>query len=160
LTDKLVGCPSGAWLCFSAERSGLLRESAAVFVAWYEGRFMSKKMRKTNPNLIRLIRDLKAKSREENVSIWQSIAEKFERPTRRFTELNISRINRYTVENDTVIVAGKVLGAGDISHPVTVAAFNFSSSAREKIIGAGGRCQSIEELMKANPKGSNVKIME
>jgi large subunit ribosomal protein L18e len=121
---------------------------------------MSKKIRKTNPNLIRLINELKSKSRVEGVSVWRAVAKKFERPTRRYAEFNLSKINRYTVEKDMVIVPGKVLGAGSIDHSVTVAAFNFSSSAQEKILGAGGNCLSIEELMEVNPKGSGVKIME
>jgi large subunit ribosomal protein L15 len=38
----------------------------------------------------------------------------------------------------------KVLGEGDISKPLTVHAHAFSKSAREKIEGAGGTCQTIE----------------
>jgi large subunit ribosomal protein L15 len=38
----------------------------------------------------------------------------------------------------------KVLGEGDISKPLTVHAHGFSKSAREKIEGAGGSCQTIE----------------
>src|ERR671914_895171 len=38
----------------------------------------------------------------------------------------------------------KVLGDGDISKPLTVHAHAFSKSAREKIEGAGGSCQTIE----------------
>src|ERR671914_447567 len=38
----------------------------------------------------------------------------------------------------------KVLGQGDISKPLTVHAHAFSKSAREKIEGAGGSCQTIE----------------
>jgi large subunit ribosomal protein L15 len=38
----------------------------------------------------------------------------------------------------------KVLGQGDITKPLTVHAHAFSKSAREKIEGAGGSCQTIE----------------
>jgi large subunit ribosomal protein L15 len=38
----------------------------------------------------------------------------------------------------------KVLGEGDLSKPLTVHAHAFSKSAREKIEGAGGSCQTIE----------------
>src|ERR671914_2400515 len=38
----------------------------------------------------------------------------------------------------------KVLGQGDLSKPLTVHAHAFSKSAREKIEGAGGSCQTIE----------------
>jgi large subunit ribosomal protein L15 len=38
----------------------------------------------------------------------------------------------------------KVLGQGELSKPLTVHAHAFSKSAREKIEGAGGTCQTIE----------------
>ncbi len=129
-------------------------------VVAFEGSFMSKNVvRKTDPNLVRLIDELKMKSRLEGVSLWRALAKRFERPTRRFAEVNIGKINRYTVEGETVVVPGKVLGAGSIEHSVRVAALNFSAGARDKILGAGGSCISIWELMVAEPKGSGVKIM-
>jgi large subunit ribosomal protein L15 len=39
----------------------------------------------------------------------------------------------------------KVLGQGDLGKALTVHAHGFSKSAREKIEGAGGTCQLIEE---------------
>jgi len=58
-----------------------------------------------------------------------------------------------------IIVPGKVLGSGVITKRVSVAAWKFSKSAREKIEKAGGRVMSIRELMSENPKGTNVRIM-
>jgi len=73
--------------------------------------------------------------------------------------VNLSRINRHTSEGDVVVVPGKVLGAGLLRHPVTVAAFAFTRSARQKILEAGGKCLDIRELVELNPKGSGVKII-
>jgi large subunit ribosomal protein L15 len=39
----------------------------------------------------------------------------------------------------------KVLGQGDISKKLTVRAHGFSATAREKIEGAGGACETIED---------------
>ncbi len=120
-------------------------------------------MKRTGPtdiNLRRLIRYLRKKSNEEGVRIWKDIAWRLERPRRQRAEVNISRINRYTREGDTVIVPGSVLGAGKLGHRVTVAAWKFSEKAREKIVEAGGEAITIEELMERNPKGSGVVIME
>ena len=39
----------------------------------------------------------------------------------------------------------KILGQGDLSKKLTVHAHGFSKSAREKIEGAGGTCQLVEE---------------
>ncbi|MBS7608580.1 MAG: 50S ribosomal protein L18e [Candidatus Bathyarchaeia archaeon] len=118
-----------------------------------------KELKTTNPQLIELIRFLKKQSREQKAPIWKAIAEKLAVSKRRRIAVNISRINRYTEKNETVVVPGKVLGVGELNHPVTVAAFAFSETAKQKIKKARGKCLTIPELVKKNPKGSNVKII-
>jgi len=118
-----------------------------------------RKLKTTNPELIKLIRLLRKKARENKAAIWRDIAERLSKSRSRRVVVNLSRLNRYTEENDEVVVPGKVLGAGTIDHPVKVAAFSFSEKARIKIKKARGRCLSIPELIKMNPKGSNVKII-
>jgi len=118
-----------------------------------------RRIKATNPELIELIRLLKKKSRENEAKIWRDLAERLSKPRRRRVVVNLSRINRYTKDGDEVVVPGKVLGAGVIDHPIKVAAFSFSEQARFKIKRAKGRCLSIPDLIKLNPKGSNVKII-
>jgi large subunit ribosomal protein L18e len=118
-----------------------------------------KKLKTTNPELISLIRDLKKKSREKQTKLWRSLAERLSDSKRSRIAVNISRLNRYTKEGDTVAVPGKVLGAGKADHPMTIAAFAFSDSAQSKIRKAKGNCLSIRDLMEKNPEGTNVKIM-
>ncbi len=112
----------------------------------------------TNINLRKLIEDLKKKSSEENVKIWKRIATDLERPTRIRRIINISKLDRYTKKDDVVVVPGKVLGSGELGHSVTVAAFTFSDQARDKI-NKVGKTLSLNDLLKTNPKGKNVRIM-
>jgi len=56
-------------------------------------------------------------------------------------------------------VPGKVLGTGEISKKITIAAHTFSSSACDKILNAKGEILTISELIKKNPKGSKVRIL-
>ncbi|MEM3672807.1 MAG: 50S ribosomal protein L18e [Candidatus Bathyarchaeia archaeon] len=120
---------------------------------------MVKNTEKTNPELTKLIRLLKKQSKEKEANIWREIAEKLSKPRRKGIAVNLSHLNRYTQENETVVVPGKVLGAGKIDHSITVAAFAFSETAKEKIKAVKGKCLSVFELVKKNPKGSNVKII-
>jgi len=113
---------------------------------------------KTNPRIERLIADLKRIAREHGALLWRDIAERLEKPSRHYAEVNLSKINRYTQANDTIVVPGKVLSAGMIEKPVTVAALAFSKKAYEKISSCG-KCVSIEDLMATNPKGSGIKII-
>lgn len=114
---------------------------------------------KTNPQILNLISNLKKQSREKEVALWRDIALRLERPARNYSEVNLSRINRYTKEKDMILVPGKVLGSGELDHQLTVAAVSFSGSAKNKITAAGGSCFTIEELMKENPEGSRVRII-
>ncbi len=114
---------------------------------------------KTNPQLLDLISGLRKQSRENEAPLWRDIASRLERPTRNYSEVNLSRINRYTKEKDLILVPGKVLGAGELDHQLTIAALSFSGNAKDKIKAAGGSCLTIKELMDKNPEGQRVRIM-
>jgi large subunit ribosomal protein L18e len=114
---------------------------------------------KTNPRIVRLISDLKAASRESGAPLWRDIAKRLEKPRRNYAAVNLSKINRHTKSDDTVLVAGKVLASGDLEHSVTVAALSFSGQAMSKIQSAGGKCLAIEKLVQEHPKGSGIKIL-
>ncbi len=113
----------------------------------------------TNPELASLIRLLRKRSRENEAKIWRDLARGLSKSKRRRITVNVSRLNRHTQKRETVVVPGKVLGAGKIDHPVSVAAFAFSDQAKLKILKAKGKCLSIPNLVNKNPKGTGVKII-
>ncbi len=119
-----------------------------------------RQVKSQNPELLNLIRSLRKKARENDAAIWRDVADRLSASRRRRVAVNLSRLNRYTRERETVIVPGKVLGAGKLEHPITVAGFAFSKQARLKISKVKGRSLTILELLKANPKGNNIRIME
>lgn len=114
---------------------------------------------KTNPGLRILVQDLKKASWENEAPIWRDIAKRLEKPTKARIVVNLSRIDRYASEGETVLVPGKLLAAGAITKKVTVAAYGFSQGAVEKVTAAGGKCVSIESLVESNPTGKNVRIL-
>lgn len=91
---------------------------------------------------------------------WRKVADELSRPRRRKIEVNLSKIEQYAAEDATVLVPGKVLGAGMLSKKMTVAAFAFSESARKLIGEAGGKAVTIESLHRSNPEGRNVMIVK
>lgn len=115
--------------------------------------------KKTNPNTIRLVRFLKARARTESAPIWRDVAERLEKPSRNWAEVNLSTIQRYASEGDVILVPGKVLGAGYLNKKVSVGSFSISQSARKKIEEAGGSYKDLREMAKENPKGSGIRIM-
>jgi large subunit ribosomal protein L18e len=118
-----------------------------------------KKTKATNPELIRTIHFLEKQSKENKAKIWLDIAERLAKPRRNRIAVNLGRLNRHTEKNESVIVPGKVLGAGEINHSITVAAVAFSEKAKDKIQSVNGKCLSLFEIVKKNPKGSNIKII-
>lgn len=115
--------------------------------------------RKSNPNLVTLIDVLLTESAKNDAAVWKDIAERIAKPRKLQAEVNISKIDRHAKADEYIVVPGKVLGSGNVTKPVKVAALSFSETAKKKILEAGGKCMKIEELLKENPKGSRVRIM-
>ncbi|MHA2025644.1 MAG: 50S ribosomal protein L18e [Candidatus Thorarchaeota archaeon] len=113
----------------------------------------------TDPNTRALINALRKTSTKHNVGIWKRVAELVARPARKRATVNVGKISRHTNAGDIIVVPGKVLGSGNLSHKVTVAALNASTSARTVIVGAGGTLISINELLTKVPKGKGVTII-
>lgn len=113
----------------------------------------------TNVYLKQLITELRKESSTQSAKIWSRIADDLSKSTRQRRIVNLSRINRNTKADEVVIVPGKVLGTGILEHGVTIAAFAFSESAKERIKQANGKCLTIQELVKQNPKGKAVRII-
>jgi large subunit ribosomal protein L18e len=120
---------------------------------------MTKKNTKTNPTLNSLIQNLKKQASEKDADIWKDIANRLEKPSRNWPEVNLDRISRYTNDKETALIPGKVLSDGDLTKKVPIAAWSFSGKATEKIKKAGGKIMTIEELMKSNPDGKNIRIL-
>lgn|SRR3989338_463809 len=114
---------------------------------------------KTNIQLQKLIDDLKKQSYTENVKIWKRIARDLEKPTQNQRIVNVNKLEKYMNDDEIMIVPGKVLGGGDLNKKLTVAAFKFSDSAKEKLHANKCIMYSIEELMRKNPKGKKVRII-
>ncbi len=112
----------------------------------------------TNPILKALIIELKRLGRSENVNLWRRVAEDLGKPTRIRREANLDKISKYTRDKEIALVPGKVLSTGELTKKIKVAGFKFSEKAKEKI-NKVGKAITIEQLMKENPKGKNVRII-
>ena len=120
---------------------------------------MSRKTNSSNPVLIEIINELKKKSLEQKVNLWKRIATDLEKSTRQRRIVNLSKISKHAKENDTIIVPGKVLGSGEISHKLTISAFQFSQGAKEKLEKGGAKIVSLLEICKESPAGKKIKII-
>ncbi len=116
-----------------------------------------RKMPKQNPRLVSLIERLRERASDEG-DVWSELASRLDSPSRSRAEVNVSKIERYASEDETVVVPGKVLGGGVLSKSVDVAAFDFSSSARDKIADAGGEPVSLDDFVE-DGDSSGVRVV-
>jgi large subunit ribosomal protein L18e len=120
---------------------------------------MAKRTGPTNVQLQGLIKELKKKAIQEKAPLWKRIATALEAPSRNRRIVNLSRINRFTKDSEIIIVPGKVLGSGVLDHKLTIAAFDFSQGAVEKLKAQKCAVLSIMELMQKKPKTQDIKII-
>jgi large subunit ribosomal protein L18e len=58
------------------------------------------------------------------------------------------------------VVAGTVMGNGEITKPLKVAAFKFTVVAKTKITGQKGKAFSLDELMEQKIPGNKIVLVK
>ena len=119
---------------------------------------MTPPISKENPELVRLIVELRRAARSQKAPIWASVADRLERPRHQVTPVNVGHLDRWTEAGETVVIPGKLLAEGRLSKKLTVAAFAYSKEARTKIHAAGGAAVTVADLLKTKPDGSGVRL--
>jgi len=120
----------------------------------------SKKMKSgpTNEELKSLLEDLKARGHKDKSPLLLRLAKDLGKSTRNRRIVNLSKINRYTKDGETVVVPGKVLAAGELDHTVTIAAWKFSAQAIDKIQKSNSKAMQITELINQEMKGKRIRV--
>jgi large subunit ribosomal protein L18e len=115
---------------------------------------------KTNPHLVDTVLALKQASREHEAPVWRAVAEQLEKPSRVHPDVNVGELQRVAEDDASIVVVpGKVLGGGYLDRELTVAAWNFSGSAEDKIEDAGGRVLTLNDAVDDQPDGENVQVV-
>ena len=121
---------------------------------------MVKRTGPQNLELKNLVLDLKILGNKNKINLWKRVADDLEKSTRKRRSVNLYKIDKYTNDNEIALVPGKVLSMGNLTKKITVAAYQFSDVAQEKI-NSVGKAISIRELMEKNPnpKGKRIRII-
>jgi len=113
----------------------------------------------TNQLVLTMVKELKTASAKNKAPIWSRLAVMAQKPGLAQRVVNVKKINDVTNENDVIVVPGKVLGTGNISHKITICSFSISTSAAQKVLAAGGKIISYSEMISKFPTGKGVKII-
>ena len=106
-----------------------------------------------------MVKELKKASKEHEAPIWKKLAELALKPTITRRNINVNKIDKLTKDNDVVVVPGKVLGTGNMSHKITLCSFSISNAAATKIIESGGKILNFENMIKQYPTGKGVIML-
>ncbi|MBU1204250.1 MAG: 50S ribosomal protein L18e [Nanoarchaeota archaeon] len=117
-----------------------------------------KKTRSTTRELKELINNIETHPEAKKTKFWVRIVKELKKPARQRRKVNLHKINKHTREQETAVIPGKVLSAGDLTKEITVAAYQFSKKAREKI-SSKGKVITLQQLLKENSKAKKVRII-
>ncbi|TLX65981.1 MAG: 50S ribosomal protein L18e [Thaumarchaeota archaeon] len=113
----------------------------------------------TNQLVIQMVKEFKGASKKNNAPIWSRLAELALKPSSARRTINIGQIDKFVKDNDVIVVPGKVLGTGNISHKITLCSFSMSTTGAKKVLQSGGKILSFSELIKSHPTGKGVVII-
>ena len=113
----------------------------------------------TNQVVIQMAKELKQASAKNDAPIWLKLAKLALKPASAKRVVNLTQINDHTKEGEAIVVPGKVLATGNVSHKITMSSFSISNSAAKKIIESGGTIISFKEMIEKFPTGKGVRII-
>jgi large subunit ribosomal protein L18e len=106
-----------------------------------------------------LINDFEKLFRKTKKPLFERIIKELKKSSRQKRDINISKLNRYSIEGSNIIVLGKLLSSGEIDHKVNVIAFSYSDSAIDKLKKKGCSVILIDDLAKSGKVPSKVIIL-
>ena len=113
----------------------------------------------TNQIVIQMVKTLRGASKKNNAPIWERLADMALKPTRAKRTINLGQLDKFVADNDVIVVPGKVLGTGNLSHKITLCSFSISTTGAKKITESGGKVLDISQIIKNHPTGKGVKII-
>jgi len=113
----------------------------------------------TNQIVIQMAKELKHASTKNDAPIWLKLAKLALKTSSSKRVVNLTKINDVTKEGEVIVVPGKILGTGNVSHKITLSSFSISNSAAKKIIESGGNIISFKEMIEKFPTGKGVRII-
>ena len=104
---------------------------------------------------LRLINQLRKAKRP----VWARVREILMKSSRREAQVNLYRLDKFTKANDTVVVAGKLLAVGKLTHPLTVAYVSASKQALDGLKESKSKSMPLQEFLEKHADAKNIKIV-
>lgn len=119
---------------------------------------MVKRTGPTNEKLREAIVLADKASKKYKSELFKVLSKELNKPARIRRTVNIYKINKVTRDGETAVIPGKVLSVGDLTKKITVAAWEFSDKAKEKI-NKSGKAVQLLDIINSNPKGKKYRLV-
>lgn len=112
-----------------------------------------------NQVVLQTVKELKGAAKKNNAPLWSKLVEFASKPSSARRIVNLGQIDKFTKDNDVIMVPGKVLGTGNLSHKIILCSFSISNHGAQKVLQTGGKILSLTELIKKYPTGKGVILI-
>jgi large subunit ribosomal protein L18e len=83
-------------------------------------------------------------------ALWKRVHSLSAVPSRSRRNVNLYKLDRNTNDGDNVIIPGKLLSEGKLTHKVNVCAIEYSAAALDALKGSDSKVVPLDEMIKAN----------
>jgi large subunit ribosomal protein L18e len=97
----------------------------------------------------------KVHPKDKNAKLWQYVYNLATKPKRARIAVNLTKLQKHAEKGDTIVVPGKILGAGMMNKSINIAAIEYSKDALQKLKKANCTILSVQEIVKKE----NVRII-
>ena len=109
--------------------------------------------------VIQMVKELKNASKKNDAPIWLKLAKSALKSNSNQKTVNLKKIDEISNDGNAIIIPGKVLGTGNISHKIILSSFSISNSAAKKIKDSGGEILKFSDMIERFPTGNGVTII-
>jgi large subunit ribosomal protein L18e len=96
---------------------------------------------------------LSSGSTKEEKAFRERVGKIVSRPKRSRRSVNLYKLDKVSKEGESIIVPGKVLSEGRLTHKVRITALDYSDAAKRALEESGSKIVGLEEMLKEKPKG-------
>lgn len=89
-----------------------------------------------------------AKKNQKNAKMSSYLLKLALKPKRQRISVNLSKLDKFTSDNENIVVPGKLLGEGKISKKINISAMEYSEQAKEKLKESKCHIVDIGEMVK------------
>lgn len=91
--------------------------------------------------------------------VWSDVAKRLRKPRRVRAEVTLSRLDKVTTENQLVVVPGRIVSTGQVTHKMTVGYFAATKSALVRLKQAGVNALPLSQFLQKHGQEKSIKIV-